>query len=130
MIGQRRTSLACLLLSALVAAGTLAPATGAAAEKLFDFGSLNVDLSRVQAKPDGAAPGTQPAPAAKEAPAQQLPSTTTSPAPAVLPGMARRPSARRFGPRRSRSSRWRSSPGKAASRPWSTRSPRTAQSSR
>lgn len=47
-----------------------------AAEKLFDFGDLNVDLSRVQAKP--AAP-------AKEAPAQQLPSTPESPAPTVLP---------------------------------------------
>jgi hypothetical protein len=89
MIGQRPKTLARLLSSALVAAlfavGSLAPATGAAAEKLFDFGSLNVDLSKVQTKPDGATPGTQPAPAAKEAPAQQLPSTAASPAPVVLP---------------------------------------------
>ncbi len=47
-----------------------------AAEKLFDFGDLNVDLSKVQAKP--AAP-------VKETPNQQLPSTPESPAPAVLP---------------------------------------------
>lgn len=55
-----------------------------AAEKLFDFGNLNVDLSKVQAKPgeSGQAPV---APVAKEAPAQQLPSTPESPAPAVLP---------------------------------------------
>jgi hypothetical protein len=50
-----------------------------AAEKLFDFGELNVDLSKVQAKP-GAAPA-----AAKHSPGQQLESTPESPAPQVLP---------------------------------------------
>ncbi|AFL75424.1 substrate-binding domain-containing protein [Thiocystis violascens] len=49
-----------------------------AAEKLFDFGDLNVDLSKVQAKPGAAE-------AAKQSPAQQMPSTPESPAPAVLP---------------------------------------------
>lgn len=67
----------------LVAAGLTWSAAVPAAEKLFDFGSLNVDLSKVQAKP-AAQPGA-PAPVLKEAPAQQLPSTPESPAPAVLP---------------------------------------------
>jgi len=75
---------ACTLLALGIA---LAAAPLPAAEKLFDFGSLNVDLSKVQAKP-GATPdqaGTPSGTAVKEAPAQQLPSTPESPAPAVLP---------------------------------------------
>jgi hypothetical protein len=63
------------------------PGPAAAAEKLFDFGSLNVDLSRVQAKPSApaAGPTASPAPeAVKETPQQQLPSTPESPAPQVL----------------------------------------------
>ena len=65
---------------------SLAPASGPlhAAEKLFDFGSLNVDLSKVQARP-GAPSQAQEVPATKEAPAQQLPSSPESPAPSVLP---------------------------------------------
>jgi len=54
-----------------------------AAEKLFDFGDLNVDLSKVQAKPDARAYTT--ATPIKAEPTQQLPSTPESPAPAVLP---------------------------------------------
>ncbi|WPL15622.1 hypothetical protein Thiowin_00528 [Thiorhodovibrio winogradskyi] len=50
-----------------------------AADKLFDFGELNVDLSKVQAKPESA-----PVPA-KQSPSQQLESTPQSPAPKVLP---------------------------------------------
>lgn len=78
-----RTTLTALLLVTGSAVSSLAPA----AEKLFDFGSLNVDLSKVQAKPGGdaagaPAPGT---PVVKETPRQQLPSTLESPAPAVLP---------------------------------------------
>jgi hypothetical protein len=62
---------------ALLAVAALLAATPLqAAEKLFDFGDLNVDLSKVQAKPDAAA---------KAKPDQQLPSTPESPAPAVLP---------------------------------------------
>lgn len=68
-----------LLLSLLLALGVLlAPPALTAAEKLFDFGDLNVDLSKVQAKPGAPEP-------AKAAPAQQLPNTPESPAPAVLP---------------------------------------------
>ncbi len=78
-----------LALCTLLALGaTLVTSTVPAAEKLFDFGSLNVDLSKVQAKP-GAPPGQSPgqpgAQAVKEAPTQQLPSTPESPAPVVLP---------------------------------------------
>jgi hypothetical protein len=51
----------------------------AAADKLFDFGNLNVDLSKIQAKPEQA-----PAPV-KQAPDQQLESMPASPAPQVLP---------------------------------------------
>jgi hypothetical protein len=50
-----------------------------AADKLFDFGTLNVDLSKIQAKPETSA--TPP----KQAPDQQLDSTPESPAPQVLP---------------------------------------------
>jgi hypothetical protein len=82
---NRTTALRHLLQACLLASLTGLGAGGlAAAEKLFDFGSLNVDLSKVQTKP--AAPGQAPgAPAIKEAPTQQLPSTPESPAPAVLP---------------------------------------------
>ncbi|QGU33279.1 substrate-binding domain-containing protein [Thermochromatium tepidum] len=66
-----------LLLGGLLLLGAVAPLP--AAEKLFDFGTLNVDLSRVQTKPG------EPAVAPKESPTQQLPSTPESPAPAVLP---------------------------------------------
>lgn len=79
-MSRRRLPLLCLVI------GLALPGAGgpAAAEKLFDFGNLNVDLTRVQAKP--AASGQAPvAPVAKDAPAQQLPSTPESPAPAVLP---------------------------------------------
>ncbi len=81
--GVGRTAVCTLLALGIALAASALPA----AEKLFDFGSLNVDLSKVQAKP-GATPGqagAQSGPAAKEAPAQQLPSTPESPAPAVLP---------------------------------------------
>lgn len=54
-----------------------------AAEKLFDFGSLNVDLSKIQSKPQPA-PGAAPSPTVKQQPVQQLPSTPESPAPRVL----------------------------------------------
>lgn len=70
-----------IALLALVAAVPVARA----ADKLFDFGELNVDLSKVQARPQspaGAAPAATPV---KETPAQQLESTPQSPAPAVLP---------------------------------------------
>ncbi|WP_242523466.1 substrate-binding domain-containing protein [Thiocystis minor] len=74
-----------LLLCGLLALGGAVSVS--AAEKLFNFGDLNVDLSKVQAKP-ATAPG-QPAPPApapvKESPAEQLPSTPESPAPVVLP---------------------------------------------
>ena len=67
-------------------AGPMLPGTVTAAEKLFDFGSLNVDLSRVQARPQPAgAPEPAEAETVKQAPAQQLPSTPESPAPRVLP---------------------------------------------
>lgn len=68
-----------LLLGGLLILGAAAPLP--AAEKLFDFGELNVDLSRVQAKPGDPAIATP----SKESPAQQLPSTPESPAPVVLP---------------------------------------------
>ncbi|WP_295882643.1 substrate-binding domain-containing protein [uncultured Thiohalocapsa sp.] len=70
---QRRGAPA--LLAALVLAMTMGQP--GAAEKLFDFGELNVDLSKIQAKPDAAA--------VKQTPAQQLDSTPESPAPQVLP---------------------------------------------
>ena len=76
-----------LLLCGLLALGGAVSVSVSAAEKLFNFGDLNVDLSKVQAKP-ATAPG-QPAPPAqapvKESPAEQLPSTPESPAPVVLP---------------------------------------------
>ena len=78
-----RTAAGTLLVLGIALAAPALPA----AEKLFDFGSLNVDLSKVQAKP-GATPGQAGTPsgtAVKETPAQQLPSTPESPAPAVLP---------------------------------------------
>jgi hypothetical protein len=72
------------LLSAwLLVAGVTGSPAALAAEKLFDFGNLNVDISKIQTKPT-TKPG-EPAPEVKRAPAQQLPSTSESPAPAVLP---------------------------------------------
>jgi len=65
---------AALLIAACALAG---PAS--TAEKLFDFGELNVDLSRIQAKPEAA-----PTPV-KQTPAEQLEDTPESPAPQVLP---------------------------------------------
>jgi hypothetical protein len=74
-------SSACRALTAIVVVTTLAMAFGAmAAEKLFDFGELNVDLSKVQARPDTGAPA-----APKKPPAEQHESTPESPAPKVLP---------------------------------------------
>jgi|GEM_PF-2169013 len=64
-----------LLCGLLLAVACAAPA----AEKLFDFGALNVDLSQVQAKPESAPVQL------KETPGQQLESTLQSPAPQVLP---------------------------------------------
>jgi hypothetical protein len=89
------------VLAALVCAVLGIAVPGAmAAEKLFDFGTLNVDLSKVQAKPgepsktttddatgdatDPAAPAPEPS-QVKQAPDQQLESTPESPAPQVLP---------------------------------------------
>lgn len=72
-----------LLFAGLVLVSLLSATAAAAAEKLFDFGSLNVDVSKIQAKP-GDAVGSQ-APQVKQAPAQQLPSSPESPAPQVLP---------------------------------------------
>jgi hypothetical protein len=65
----------------LVAAIALAAAalSTTAAEKLFDFGELNVDLSKIQTKPE------QSQASAKQAPDQQLEGTPESPAPQVLP---------------------------------------------
>lgn len=51
-----------------------------AAEKLFDFGSLNVDLSKVQERPAESSVGNE----LKQDPTQQLPDTPESPAPRVL----------------------------------------------
>jgi hypothetical protein len=71
------------LVIGLLAAGLLAHPAARSAEKLFDFGTLNVDVSKIQTKPEtGTAPG---AAAVKEEPAQQLPSSAESPAPQVLP---------------------------------------------
>lgn len=67
------TSLLCLLL--------LIPQSGISADKLFDFGDLNVDLNKVQTKPADAPDSVT----IKQEPAQQLPSTPSSPAPKVLP---------------------------------------------
>ncbi|NEV64345.1 ABC transporter substrate-binding protein [Thiorhodococcus minor] len=72
-----------LLLCGLVVFGGLL-GSAQAADKLFNFGDLNVDLSKVQAKPGSSGSAAQTTPA-KESPAQQLPSTPESPAPAVLP---------------------------------------------
>ncbi|WP_242518845.1 MULTISPECIES: substrate-binding domain-containing protein [Thiorhodovibrio] len=91
------SALATILTLALAFASL--PSTATAAEKLFDFGELNVDLSKVQAKPQsapGSASGSTPAQASapaptpaptptKQAPDQQLESTPESPAPKVLP---------------------------------------------
>ena len=76
-----------LLVAVLALGAVLAGATALAAEKLFDFGNLNVDLSKVRAKTEqpAAVSGAGGAPAAKAEPTQQLPSTPESPAPAVLP---------------------------------------------
>ncbi|NEX17146.1 MAG: hypothetical protein C1943_11070 [Halochromatium sp.] len=72
---QRKTRPRALVAALLLAVAFAAPA----AEKLFDFGSLNVDLSKVQAKPDSAPVQI------KASPEQQLESTPESPAPQVLP---------------------------------------------
>ena len=69
---DRHVRFAALLL--LLAAGA-----AGSAEKLFDFGNLNVDLSKIQAKPEQAPT------AVKQTPDQQLESTPESPAPQVLP---------------------------------------------
>lgn len=80
-----------IMLACLLALGGIAVQSAQAAEKLFDFGDLNVDLSKVQAKPSpdqtgAGAPADQgPSPALKDAPTRALPSTPESPAPAVLP---------------------------------------------
>ncbi|MBK1724890.1 substrate-binding domain-containing protein [Thiocystis violacea] len=76
---RRPAWLTALLLCVALILGAAAPLS--AAEKLFDFGDLNVDLSKVQAKPGSATPSAP----VKESPAQQLPSTPESPAPVVLP---------------------------------------------
>ncbi|EXJ16160.1 hypothetical protein D779_0465 [Imhoffiella purpurea] len=70
-----------LLCGLLILAGPGAMGSATAAEKLFNFGDLNVDLSKVQAKPGGQSAEAP----VKESPEQQLPSTPESPAPAVLP---------------------------------------------
>jgi len=68
----------------LLLAGLIGLPIGKAAEKLFDFGNLNVDVSKIQAKPQDATPDSE-TPQVKQTPAQQLPSTPDSPAPQVLP---------------------------------------------
>jgi hypothetical protein len=78
----QRTAWTALVLICLAIVGL--PATSPAAEKLFDFGDLNVDLSKVQAKPSAADPAPVAAPI-KQQPEQQLDSTPESPAPRVLP---------------------------------------------
>jgi hypothetical protein len=60
------------------------PSAAQPSEKLFDFGNLNVDISKIQARPADAAPDPQ-FPVVKQGPTQQLPSTPESPAPEVLP---------------------------------------------
>lgn len=76
-----------LLFAGLILGSLVGSPVPEAAEKLFDFGNLDVDVSKIQAKPPGtpedAAAGKLPA--VKESPAQQLPSTPESPAPRVLP---------------------------------------------
>jgi len=72
-----------ILLAGLVLASLVGMPAGEAAEKLFDFGNLNVDISKIRAKPQSAS-GSQ-APAVKQTPAHQLQSTPESPAPQVLP---------------------------------------------
>ncbi|MCG6863783.1 MAG: substrate-binding domain-containing protein [Chromatiaceae bacterium] len=72
-----------LLFSGLLAAALGGMPVGEAAEKLFDFGNLNVDVSKIQTKPTGTA--GSPTREVKQAPAHQLPSTPDSPAPQVLP---------------------------------------------
>ena len=75
-----RSERATTRLQNLVAALLLAVSCSASgAEKLFDFGSLNVDLSKVQARPESAPVQV------KQAPDQQLESTPESPAPKVMP---------------------------------------------
>lgn len=59
-----------------------APVSTWSAEKLFDFGNLNVDLSKVQALPGAQTPNSA---APKQDPTEQLPDTADSPAPKVLP---------------------------------------------
>jgi hypothetical protein len=56
----QRTAWTALVLICLAIVGL--PATSPAAEKLFDFGDLNVDLSKVQAKPSAADPAPVAAP--------------------------------------------------------------------
>jgi hypothetical protein len=73
--GAQRTLSALLILMTFIAAPY-----ATAAEKLFDFGELNVDLSKVQARPEAAAPA-----AVGQSPAEQPKSTPASPAPKVLP---------------------------------------------
>ncbi len=75
--GSLRAPSGLRILAVAVLCGIVLTAT--AAEKLFDFGDLNVDPSKIQARPERA-----PAPV-KQAPAQQLDSTPESPAPKVLP---------------------------------------------
>ena len=73
--------LALLLVAVLTFGTALAGAGALAAEKLFDFGNLNVDLSKVRAKTEqqGAAPQPGEAPAAKaDAPARRSTGATLS----------------------------------------------------
>jgi hypothetical protein len=79
--GQALTS--SLVTGLAIAALSCAPAAQSA-EKLFDFGNLNVDISKIQAKPIEATPDAT-EPQVKQTPEQQLPSTPESPAPKVLP---------------------------------------------
>jgi len=81
---SKRRPLALVLALTLGLIAGLGASVGLGAEKLFDFGSLNVDLSKVRAKPGEEGQGSAAQPV-KEEPAQQLPSTPESPAPAVLP---------------------------------------------
>jgi hypothetical protein len=79
-----------ILLACWLALTGIAVQSAQAAEKLFDFGDLNVDLSKVQAKPSteqtgAGAPADQGPSPARTRPTRQLPSTPESPAPAVLP---------------------------------------------
>lgn len=71
-----RTLSICVLLFAITTIPVMA-------QKLFDFGELDVDLSKVQTT-DEAAAATDTAAPIKASPTQQLPSTEESPAPKVL----------------------------------------------